>query len=94
MEKPPLGLRPEWIVNGDRAKEIMEAIVWYIDSSKPIPIEWVSELQNCLTKVNNRLVKIPTHSECDHKWRYIYSYRKHLFSCSVCHEFKEKHANN
>ena len=52
MGKPPLGLRPEWIANEDRAKEIIEAVTRYINSSNIIPAEWMSELQNCIRKVN------------------------------------------
>ena len=43
MEKPPLGLRPRWIVDEHRAKEITEAIRRYRAEGKEIPPEWTEE---------------------------------------------------
>jgi hypothetical protein len=43
IKKPPLGLRPKWIVDELRLKEIKEAIKRYISEGMEIPIEWVTE---------------------------------------------------
>lgn len=44
-EKPPLGLRPRWIVASWRAGEILDAITRYNDVQKEVPQEWRDELE-------------------------------------------------
>ena len=41
--KPPLGLRPEFIVLELRQKEIQEAVTRYMEAGKEIPKEWTAE---------------------------------------------------
>jgi len=43
-DKPPIGLRPRWIVQSLRIREILEAIDRYVSAGKPIPKEWSDEL--------------------------------------------------
>ena len=43
LEKPPIGLRPRFIVSELRLKEIEAAIERYAAVNKDIPIEWVDE---------------------------------------------------
>jgi len=47
--KPPVGLRPAWIVEyhncRDRLIEIAEAMTRYAEAGKPVPLEWCSELE-------------------------------------------------
>lgn len=43
-EKPPLGLRPRFIVAELRAQEIVVAMERYHDAKKEIPQEWHEEL--------------------------------------------------
>lgn len=47
-EKPPIGLMPEAIFEGNRLYErmvqIQEAIARYAEAGKPIPPEWAEEL--------------------------------------------------
>lgn len=43
VEKPPLGLRPEFIVLEHRQKEIQEAVMRYLEVGKEIPKEWTAE---------------------------------------------------
>ena len=49
MEKPPIGLMPEKIYeelsNTRRIEDILEAMKRYACAGKPIPIEWVRELE-------------------------------------------------
>lgn len=45
-KKPPVGLRPAFIVNQERIEEIKEAIIRYIDAKIPIPKEWIEEYNN------------------------------------------------
>ncbi|BDD79631.1 hypothetical protein [Burkholderia phage FLC9] len=42
--KPPLGLRPRFIVAEERAREITAAMSRYFDADKEIPKEWHEEL--------------------------------------------------
>ncbi len=54
VEKPPLGLRPEFIVLEHRQKEIQEAVIRYLEAGKEIPKEWVAEYY----RNNTRLLEI------------------------------------
>ena len=42
--KPPLGLVPRFIRDEARVKEILEAIGRYNEAGKPVPQEWLDEL--------------------------------------------------
>jgi len=44
VEKPPIGLRPRWIVQALRIREILEAMDRYNSVEKPIPQDWCDEL--------------------------------------------------
>ena len=44
VEKPPIGLRPRFIVEEERIREISNAINRYAHESKKIPQEWLDEL--------------------------------------------------
>jgi hypothetical protein len=44
MSKPPLGLRPRFIVAKLRIQEILEAMQRYVEADKAIPDEWRTEL--------------------------------------------------
>lgn len=41
--KPPLGVKPKFIWDEERIKELKGAILRYIDSNWPIPLEFVEE---------------------------------------------------
>ena len=43
-EKPPSGLIPKYLHDDRRALEILEAMDGYVRAGKPIPREWLSEL--------------------------------------------------
>lgn len=43
--KPPLGLRPRWVVDELRMNEISEAITRYMNAGRDIPDEWLEEWQ-------------------------------------------------
>lgn len=43
-EKPPLGLRPRFVVRQQRVREILEAIDRYNSAGKATPVEWGEEL--------------------------------------------------
>jgi hypothetical protein len=49
-DKPPLGLRPKYISDSDRADEIMAAIHRYEAAGKTIPEAWYVELGKLLYK--------------------------------------------
>ena len=40
---PPIGLIPKWVRNGERLREVREAIVRYYDAEMEIPVEWMEE---------------------------------------------------
>ncbi len=44
VKKPPLGLVPRFIRDEQRAREIIDAILRYIDNGRPGPHEWIDEL--------------------------------------------------
>ena len=45
-EKPPLGITPRYIHDEHRAREIIFALLRYLDAGKPIPREWLEELSD------------------------------------------------
>lgn len=46
LQKPPIGLKPRWIHDSERAKEILDAIARYTDANMSIPKKWITELQD------------------------------------------------
>ena len=50
--KPPLGLVPRFIHDEARVKEIIEAIGRYNEVGKPVPVEWLNELNEKIRKEN------------------------------------------
>ena len=48
--KPPLGLVPRFIRDEARVKEIIEAIARYNEVGKPVPVEWLNELDEKIRK--------------------------------------------
>ena len=50
--KPPLGLVPRFIRDEARVKEILEAIARYNEVGKPVPQEWLDELNEKAPKEN------------------------------------------
>jgi len=59
VDKPPLGLAPQYIADTQRAREILAAMDRYLEAGKPVPHEWVTELKKRIgTAVNpNRCKK-------------------------------------
>ena len=49
MDKPPIGLTPQYIWKSQRIEDILSAMERYSEVKKPIPIEWVKELKQLLT---------------------------------------------
>ena len=43
--KPPLGIRPKFILKQERKKEILDAMERYAKVNLPVPVEWVQELK-------------------------------------------------
>lgn len=41
--KPPLGVKPKYIHDEERAEDISEAIVRYLNARLPLPYEWIRE---------------------------------------------------
>lgn len=55
--KPALGLRPEWVVNELRFREILEAMDRYLANDQIIPDDWVDELNRVISKYNKNILK-------------------------------------
>jgi hypothetical protein len=53
-KKPPIGLRPEFIVLEHRQKEIQEAVTRYMEAGWAIPSSWTAEYY----RNNSRLLEI------------------------------------
>lgn len=51
VTKPPLGLKPEYLWNEDRLKQIIEALQRYSEAGEELPIAWLIELQKRLDEV-------------------------------------------
>ena len=47
-QKPPMGLKPRYIHDGERIDEILCAIERYTDANMSIPKSWVEELRDLL----------------------------------------------
>lgn len=48
--RPPLGLRPRYIADAMRAREILEAIDRYLSAGKKAPSEWIEELSDLVSE--------------------------------------------
>jgi hypothetical protein len=51
FKKPPLGLRPKFVVDELRVREIKEAIVRYLDGFEEIPHKWIREYNNRIQSI-------------------------------------------
>lgn len=54
MDKPPIGLRPFYIVVSERIQEINDAIIRYIKAGYQIPKEWTDERHDLIAWENSR----------------------------------------
>lgn len=57
IDKPPLGLKPKYIHDAERAQEIKCAIARYMEHKKRVPPEWVDEF-NELTNPDHKADEI------------------------------------
>lgn len=48
VPKPPLGLKPKYIHDKARVKEILDAMERYSYQRFPVPIEWIEELRELI----------------------------------------------
>ena len=46
--KPPLGLKPKYIHDKARVKDILDAMERYSYQRFPVPIEWIEELRELI----------------------------------------------
>lgn len=51
MLKPPLGLRPRFIVDEQRLDEVKSAIIRYIEHGKKLPDEWIQEYNELIIRI-------------------------------------------
>lgn len=49
ITRPPLGLKPKWVHDSERKREIIDAMERYAEVKKPIPIEWIEELKQLIS---------------------------------------------
>lgn len=52
-ERPPVGLKPKWIWERERCGDIFDAMERYSESKLAIPVEWVEELREYVTKLQD-----------------------------------------
>lgn len=52
-ERPPLGLRPQYVVEALRLQEILEAFTRYACAGKKIPITWLEEFNTLARKLGD-----------------------------------------
>ena len=52
MSIPPVGIKPRWLHEEERIKELLDAIQRYSEAKLPIPTDWIKELKTLLTKEN------------------------------------------
>lgn len=50
LKMPPLGLVPRSVRDAERVSEILEALGRYNDAGKPVPREWLAELDEKIRK--------------------------------------------
>ena len=51
LQKPPLGLKPKWLWDAIRARDIQEATVRYFNAEHlKIPIEWIEEYNEIIRR--------------------------------------------
>lgn len=50
-EKPPVGIKPRYIHDGERLCEILNAMDRYSKASKHIPGEWIDELRDLINEL-------------------------------------------
>ena len=50
-EKPPIGIKPRYIHDGERLREILNAMDRYSKASKHIPGEWIDELRDLINEL-------------------------------------------
>lgn len=48
--KPPIGVKPRWLHDSERLKDILDAIERYTNDDLPIPKDWVIELRDLFSK--------------------------------------------
>ena len=48
IQKPPVGLKPRYVHDGERIDEILCAIERYTDANMSIPKSWIDELRDLL----------------------------------------------
>lgn len=58
VEKPPLGIMPEWLWIEQRIKDIDDAIKRYIDAGKFVSIKWITERYELQRKLANTKINI------------------------------------
>mgnify|MGYP001403173461 CR=1 FL=1 len=56
-EKPPIGLKPRYIHDAQRHREVKEAMLRYIDDDRMVPIEWWEEYNYFLKPIEKPEVK-------------------------------------
>lgn len=52
MNKPELGLKPRWLHEEHRVKEIFDAMIRYSENSQVIPVDWIFELKDIVYRDN------------------------------------------
>jgi len=52
--RPPLGIRPQWLIDEQRFDEILSGAVRFNDAGKSIPIDWLIEMQEIFFRAQSK----------------------------------------
>jgi len=89
-DKPPLGLKPQYIADTQRAREILAAVDRYLEAGTAIPDEWVMELQERVKSAVTRPQAESASSQCLHDWEFMGARKIGTYWCVKCNEFQMK----
>lgn len=53
-KKPPIGVKPQWLVKEERRTELVKAIRRYMKEAHTVPTEWLEEYNQLVKDENSR----------------------------------------
>lgn len=59
-DKPPLGIKPQWLHDLSRASDIKDAICRYLEASKEIPLIWIVEYNSIVNRADESKTEVVT----------------------------------
>lgn len=53
-KKPPLGVKPRWLHDEERLKDLGGAIYRYLNEQYPITLDWIKEYNELISRRNGK----------------------------------------